>query len=368
VAAEDEGKTEDASAHKLQKAREEGQVAKSQDFSAAVILLGGTIMIYLLAGWMREYVGSCMYRFMFIELADRTAPEGKEIIPYLLLALTYLFFLVAPFLLFMLFIAIAVNVWQVGFTIATETLKLKFDKLNPVSGLKRLFSMQNFVMLGKNLLKVVFIFAIAFPALSAAYAESGLLTYLAPAAATEYCINGAFEVALRAGLGLLILALFDLWYQRHIFADKMKMKKEEVKDEMRSMEGDPQIKSKRRQKQLEMSRQAREKMMKEIPDADVVVRNPTHYAVALKYDLDKELPIVVAKGQNKIAEKILELARQARVPLWQDPWLARELYKLDIGAMIAPELAVAVAGVLANVVSAEKRAEFLRREQEKQSA
>ncbi|GHS90428.1 flagellar biosynthesis protein FlhB [Planctomycetales bacterium] len=357
MSAESEGRTEQPTGQKLQRARREGQVAKSQDLSAATLSLVGTLTIWLLGGWCVENFAACLYRFIFEELSAEALPHDKEVIPYLLMALQYTFFILVPILALMVVAALAIDIYQVGLKVSFDPLKLKFSKLNPVSGMKNLFSKQKVVMLGQNLLKLVFAAAVTLPVLWAAYMESASLAFLVPSASASYCADSAITVALRVSCALLVLSLFDWWYQRYKFNEQMKMTKEEVKDEARSQEGDPQVKQKRRQKQMEM---ARNRMMKEIPDADVVVRNPTHYAVALKYSPEMAAPAVVAKGKNKIAEKILELAKEARVPMWQDPWLARELYKLEIGEAIPPELFQAVVNILSHVMKKEKMAEFMK--------
>ena len=360
MAAEDEGKTEEPTDQKLNEARREGNVAKSQDLSAATISLCGVIAVWLLGNWFRDHLGFTMYHFISVVMPDETLPEGKEIIPYLIMALQNTFVLLGPFLAIIFVVAIGINVYQVGLQVSTKPLELDFNKLNPVKGITNLFSMQKLVMLVQNVFKLVLAVAVVYPLLSSAFAECGLLAMLMPRASATYCANSAVEVAFRVALVLFILSIFDYWYQKHKFMDNMKMTKEEVKDEMRSQEGDPQVKSKRRQKMMEMSRN---RMMKEIPDADVVVRNPTHYAVALRYTVEMAFPEVVAKGRNKTAEKIIELARDAHVPLWQDPELARALYRLEIGQAIPEELFKAVANILANVMSAEKKAQFYAREQ-----
>lgn len=353
MAAEDEGKTEQPTGKKLSEARSDGNVAKSQDLSAATISLVGVIMIWFLGGWIRENIATCMYRFIREEVAECKVPHDKEIIPYLLIGLQYTFYILTPFLLIILVTALAVNIYQVGLHISTKSLKLDLNKLNPMKGMKNLFSKQKVVMLGLNILKVLLAFGVTYPLISVAFNESGLLAFLIPPAAAVYCVDSAIGVALRVALLLFILSLLDLWYQRHKFNESMKMTKEEVKDEMRSMEGDPLIKQKRRQKMMELARQ---RMMQEIPQAEVVVRNPTHYAVALSYKPEEGTPPkVVAKGKNKLAEKIIELAQAAKIPLWQDPWLARELYKIDLGDSIPPELFQAVITILTHVASAEKK-------------
>jgi len=359
LAAEDEGKTEDATPHQRQKARGEGDVAKSQDLGAATILFFGMVMLSFLGDWINEYLAAAMYRFIAIEIPDSLPPDGKAIVPYLLHGLYYIFYAVLPFILVVFVVAIAVNVYQVGLVITFKPLTPDFTKLNPVNGLKQLFSMQKIVMLLMNLGKVIVILGISYPVIASNFGDTVVLMDMLIRPAMHYATSEIWSLAIKIASVLFVLAIFDLMYKKHKHNDKLKMSKEDVKDERRNMEGDPKVKQKRFEKMVEMARQ---RMMQEIPEAEVVVRNPTHYAIALKFKPEMHAPEVVAKGKNKIAEKIIELAKEAGVPTWQEPWLARELYKsCEIGDTIPPELFQAVADILAHVMDKDKRAGYKNR-------
>lgn len=356
MAAEDEGKTEEPSQKKIDEAREEGNVAKSQDLSAATVLLFGVLLLWFFGGHIFDRLCGAMVRFFENELPLSLPPDAKGIMPLWMTMLDYTLAALAPFVVALLAVAVLVNVYEVGLRITFKPLEPKFDKLNPVSGVKQLFSMKKIVMLLLNLGKIAVVVAVAYPVISSNFGSSVVLAQMGLPASFTYIADEVWGLALRMALVLFVLAIVDLIYQKHKLHDSLKMTKDEVKDEHRNMEGDPKVKQKIAEKRMEL---ARKRMMQEIPDAEVVVRNPTHYAVALKFKPDMPAPVVVAKGQNKIALTIIERAKEAGVPTWQEPWLARELYKnCEIGDRIPPELFKAVADILAHVMDKEKRAQF----------
>lgn len=356
MAAEDDGKTEEPTQKKLDEAREEGNVAKSQDLSAATILLAGIVLLWLFGKSIFERLGAAMVRFLTDDLPGTLPPDPKAILPLVLRMLDYAMSAVAPFALSLMAVAVLVNLYEVGAQISFKTLEPKFNKLNPVSGVKQLFSMKKIVMLLMNIGKIGLVLAVSLPAIFSNFGGSMVLTKIGLPAAFIHITDEVWAVALRMALVMFILAIADLMYQRHKLHDSLKMSKDEVKDERRNMEGDPKVKQKRMQIMMEM---ARKRMMQEIPEAEVVVRNPTHYAVALKFKPEMVAPEVVAKGRDKIALTIIERAQQAGVPTWQEPWLARELYKsCEIGDRIPAELFRAVADILAHVMDKEKKARF----------
>lgn len=358
MAAEDDGKTEDATPRRQQEARKDGNVAKSQDLGAATILLFGVIMLWYLGGWINEHIASAMYRFISVEMPESLPPDPKGIMNIILISISYIFYAVLPFMLIIFVVAVVVNLYQVGLAVSTKTLQPDFTKLNPVNGLKQLVSMKKVVMLIMNIGKVAAILLISYPMISANFGDSAVLMDLLLRPAMSLVTGEIWSLAVRIAAVMFVLAIIDLMYQKHKHKDSLKMSKEDVKDEQRNMEGDPKVKQKRFEKMVEMARQ---RMMQEIPEAEVVVRNPTHYAVALKFKPEMQAPEVVAKGKGKIAEKIIELAKESGVPTWQEPWLARELYKqCEIGDMIPPELFQAVADILAHVMDKDKRAGYQR--------
>ncbi len=361
MAAEDEGKTEEPTQKKIDEAREEGNVAKSQDLAAATVLLFGVLLLWFFGSSMYERLGAAMVRFWEDDLPNSLPPDPKGILPLWMTMLDYCLAAVAPFALALMVVAIVVNIYEVGLQISFKTLEPKFDKLNPVSGAKQLFSMKKLVMLLLNLGKIGLIMLVAFPVISSNFGNSVVLTQMGLQAGFTFVSDEVWDLAFRMALVMFLLAIVDLIYQKHKLNESLKMSKDEVKDERRNMEGDPKVKQKIAEKRMEM---ARKRMMQEIPEAEVVVRNPTHYAVALKFKPEMAAPVVVAKGQNKVAENIIARAREAGVPTWQEPWLARELYKsCEIGDRIPPELFKAVADILAHVMDKEKRAQFRTQQQ-----
>ena len=358
MADDSDDKTEEPTQKRLTDARKEGQVGKSGDLSASVILLSGVILLWYLGPWIENTVSSAIVRIITEEIPNTLAPEAQDIDKILIMALEFCGYAVMPFLGVILVVAVIINVYMVGLAVSWDTLEIKFDKLNPVNGLKQLFSAKKVVMLLMNLAKILVIMAVAYDFLSGIYGDSVVLSFLEHRSILKYVIENVWEIAFRMALVLFILGVIDYIYQKWKHNESLKMSKQEVKDENKNAEGDPEIKSKRRQKMYEMAQQ---RMMQEVPDAEVVVRNPTHYAVALRYKPDMQAPEIVAKGKNNIAMKIIEQAKEANVPVWQEPWLARQLYKMELGDTVPPELFQAVADILAHVLNEDKRAAFKNR-------
>ena len=295
MADDSDDKTEEPTQKRLQDARKEGQVAKSQDFSASIILLCGVIFLWYIAPWMEECLGSAIVRIFSEEIPNSMPPEAQEIDNIMIMALEYCAYTVAPFLVLILMIGIIANVYMVGFSFSWEILEIKFDKLNPVNGLKQLFGAQKFVMLLMGLAKIAVIIVVAYHFLSGIYGDSVVLSFLKHRQILKYVLENVWEIAFRMALVLFILGIIDLFYQKWKHNEKLKMSKQEVKDEHKMQEGDPEIKSKRRQKMYELGQQ---RMMQEVPEAEVVVRNPTHYAVALKFKPEMPAPEVCRKRKK----------------------------------------------------------------------
>ena len=355
MADDSDDKTEEPTQKRITDSRKEGQVGKSQDLSASLILLCGVIFLWYLGPWIEDTIGSAIVRIITEEIPNTLAPEAQDIDGILITALEFCAYAVAPFLSLIVMVAVIVNVYMVGLTISWETLEIKFDKLNPVNGIKQLFSAKKFVMLLMNMAKILVIMLVAYHFFAGIYGDSVVLSFLEHRSILKYVIENVWEIAFRMALVLFILGIVDFIYQKWKHNESLKMSKQEVKDEHKNAEGDPEVKGKRRQKMFELAQQ---RMMQEVPDAEVVVRNPTHYAVALRYKPDMQAPEVVAKGKNNIAMKIIEQAKDANVPVWQEPWLARQLYQLELGDTVPPELFQAVADILAHVLDESKRAAF----------
>jgi flagellar biosynthetic protein FlhB len=253
-----------------------------------------------------------------------------------------------PLFLGIVIIAIAVNVAQVGFHLSTAKLRPNLGALNPLRGLGRLFKGNSLVHLLLGILKLALVTLAAYSAVHGRIAQIIAIQNLSQTEMLQLGGEVLFSIGIRVGLVLLILAVLDYAWQRWELEKSLKMTKQEVKDEMRNMEGDPKLKQRRRQVAMQI---AQRKLKKDVPTADVVVTNPTEFAVALKYDAAAmHAPRVIAKGQGLIAQRIREIAIEAGVPILERKPLARALYKLvEVGQEIPEEFYSAVAEILAYV-------------------
>ena len=349
-------KTEQPTAKKLRDARERGNVAKSKDLSAAIELIGA-ILLLRYGGWfMAEYALNFALRVLSFDMPNLEIPFGKEIIPYAIDWFLRIAIILAPFLAMVALVAMIANLLQIGFLFTTEPLKLNFNKLNPVAGLKRLFSLRNVVMLVMNIAKLCIIVPIAWLTIRAELENVMMMVEMEAPGTFIYVTRTVLDLALKLAIILFILGVADYMYQKYKYTNELKMTKQEVKEEYKQMEGDPRIKQKRRQIQMQ---QAMQRMMSEVPQAEVVVRNPTHFAVAISCKPDMEFPVVVAKGKDKVAEKIINIALEAGVPTYENPPLARELFRnVDVGQAIPSHLYEVVAKIFAEVFTPEKLAQY----------
>lgn len=351
-----EEKTEEPTAKRKQDARNKGQIAKSRDLSAACVMLAAIYLLWYLG----PYVGEYMLRFIehtyLDDAANLIAPERKEIIPYMIKWGMWLALMTAPFMVLIAFFAYAVNCAQVGFLFTTEPLKIDFNKLNPISGFKRIFSMRNVVMLAMNIAKLLVVLAVAWSYMYGEFMNSIAVVDMDTLGSLSYTTDRVLTLARNLAIILLVLGYADYRYQAWRQNEELKMTKQEIKEEFKQMEGDPKVKQKRRQKAQEL---AMNRMMQEVPQAEVVVRNPTHFAVAIAYKPEMPAPIVVAKGEDHLALRIIEKAEEAGVPLYQDPPLARLLYRdVDVGQAIPAELFQTVANILGAVMDMEKKKRY----------
>lgn len=343
-------KTEEPTAKKLKDAREEGQVAKSQDIIVAFSLLGLFLTLKVMVGYIGEsFMGS--YKEVYGWMSDivnepftkNTASSimGFGIVKILLIA--------APIYAVAVLVAFVTNIYQVKWAPTTKPLMPKFSKLNPISGFKRIFSMDKVVELLKSVAKIGIITYIVYDALKD---EWGLLRSLYDidlVSAIGLIGDTVISLGIKISVFFVGIALIDYLYQKYKFKEDMKMTKQEVKDEYKQSEGDPHVKGQIKQKMREA---ARRRMMQELPQADVVITNPTHLAVAIKYDRESSngAPMVIAKGADHLAGKIKEVARENDIEIVENKPLARMLYyNVEIGMEIPPELYQMVAEVLAYV-------------------
>lgn len=345
-------KTEPATQKKLDDARKEGKVAKSKDLTEGFAL----VVLFLLLKVFIGYIGDRMVglfdntigRMAEFEKVNRAGLSTVAVTTMLSNAILELLLIIWPFLVFGFAIAFLLSIYQVGWKVSTKPLEPKLSKFNPINGFKRIFSKDSIFELVKSIAKIGIIAYVTYTSLKDE-ANNLFILY-------EISLNQAIalvgEIILDVGLKIAIVFVFigvvDYFYQRWKFADEMKMTKQEVKDEYKNTEGDPQIKGRIRQKMREVSQR---RMMQDVPKADVVITNPTHFAVAIKYDAEvSTAPVVVAKGEDFLAQKIKEVAKEHNVQIVENKPLARMLYhNVDIGAEIPPELYQSVAEVLAMV-------------------
>ncbi|MGN1179863.1 MAG: flagellar biosynthesis protein FlhB [Suilimivivens sp.] len=345
-------KTEAPTSKKLEDARKEGQVAKSKEIANAFGLMALFILMKVYVGSMGNSLIEC-FSGVYSQIPDVIRMYGGKIpvaaITTLIRGMMLRFLLIiAPILLVGVLVAIVCDIVQVKWKPTSKPLKPKFNKLNPVSGFKRIFSANSLMELLKAIAKIGVIGYVAYSFLKDRIDEIFLLYDIGLNQAIGLIGETVTDLGIRISAVYMVIAFLDLAYQKHKFKEDMKMTKQEVKDEYKNQEGDPQIKGKQRQRMQEASRR---RMMQQLPEADVVITNPTHYAVAIKYDPDKyDAPYVLAKGEDYLAQRIKEIARENNVEIVENKPLARMLYaNVEIGELVPPELYQAVAEVLAFV-------------------
>lgn len=345
-------KTEQPTAKKLDDARKEGQVAKSQEVATAFSLLALFIILRFVYGFMGEIFSNTFeYVYNSIPNVARTY-DGYLPIAYIsslvIHAMLTLLLLCAPFFIVGFFVALICDFVQVGFKPTTKPLQPKFSKLDPISGMKKIFSTRKVFELVKSILKLG-IMAIVIISFFSGRKESLFLLYDIPLKqAIGLMGNLIIDLGLRIAAAYMIIAFADLIYQRRKFNKDMMMTKQEVKDEFKNSEGNPEIKGAQKRRMMQASQR---RMMQNLPKADVVITNPTHYAVAIKYDANEaDAPMVVAKGADYLAQRIKDIARENDVEIVENKPLARMLYaNVEVGELVPPELYKAVAEVLAYV-------------------
>lgn len=345
-------KTEEATPKKKSEARKKGQIPKSKEVNLSVTLVTSTILLLTLGG----YIGNSLKNIMLAYLStyQYTALDDNSIRNILYVAVYRVAITVLPFIVPIMILGVAANLLQTGFLVTGEPLQPKLSKLNPISGIKKIFSMRTVVELFKDMAIVSVLGYIGFKFVKDNYqsiislfnAEIGVV----PVFFGKLVINIFFKISII----MLIISLIDYLYQRYQFNKDLRMSKQEIKEEFKQDEGDPQIKSKIKQKQREL---ARRRMMQEVPKATVIVTNPTHVAVALKYqEGEGSAPLLVAKGLNAVALRIKEIAKENDVPIIENRALARLIYsEVEIGIEIPVEMYQAVAEILALVYKMKKK-------------
>ena len=347
-------KTEDATPKKISDARKEGQVARSNEIVAGISLI---LFFLILKSFIRnisqgfldgfltfyKYIGILYQEEASIFLGQKILVEGISLIVKISLPIVGIIFISS----------ILTNLLQVKWEISTKPLAPKLSHLSPITGFKRMFSKDKIVMLIKDVIKVALILYLAYSTLISELASLTLLYDMELYEGIVYLGELAIKLGINIGILYLIIGIGDLFYQKIKFKMDLRMTKQEVKEELKQTEGNPETKSRIRSKMREVSRQ---RMMESIPMADVIITNPTHFSVAIKYDQSiSQAPVLLAKGSDYLAKKIKEIGNENKVPIVENKPLARMLYfNVDIGEEIPPELYEMTAQVLAYVYSLNK--------------
>ncbi|MFC0188880.1 flagellar biosynthesis protein FlhB [Fictibacillus aquaticus] len=346
-------KTEKATPKKREDTRKKGQTAKSADVNAAVILFVSVLVLSFAGSWMGVKMLHVMKdRFSKGLLFDLSANAVQKLFTELLYEAAVI---AAPMLAAAFIAALFSNYVQVGFLFSTEAIQMKLERLDPIQGFKRIYSVRAIVELAKSMLKIALVGAVTFYFLYDAREELGRLALVDLGEALSAIGGLVLKMMFAASIVLLFLSLLDYMYQKFDFEKNIRMSKQDIKDEYKKSEGDPKIKSKIKEKQRQM---AMRRMMQEVPKADVIITNPTHYAIALQYDGSKmEAPVIVAKGVDLVAQRIKEIAKEHKITTVENKPLARTLYsRTEIGDRIPEDLFKAVAEILAYVYRIKRKA------------
>lgn len=339
-------KTEKATPKRREEARKKGNVAKSNEVNSSLVLLTGTLVFIFFSHHFFANIQGLMHEIF--ENLNGYDLSQESLRFYNAQTILFVIKVLTPLVLSVLIIGTTANVMQVGFMITGEPLKPDMNKINPLNGFKRIFSAKSAEELIKGLLKITTVGVVVYITIIGAAKDFIPLMDQSIAQVASFLGHTIMKMALRTSIALVFLAAFDFVFQRWDHEKSLKMTKDEVKQEMKQYEGDPLIKSRIRSVQREMSHK---RMMSEVPNADVIITNPIHYAVALKYvSGEMNAPVVVAKGARKVAEKIKQIAREHDVPIVENPPLARALFKMcDVGQETPVDLYKSVAEVLAYI-------------------
>ena len=347
-------KTEVPTAKKLNDARKEGQVAKSKEIITVLMLLALFVVIKFYIGNLGQQMIECFSEFydLFGKIISNSE-YGMRMVDatgVVSLGLTTVLNMIVPFIALAVVIAILGNALQQKWMVTTKPLQPKLSKISPISGLKRMFNVKQLFEVGKSVAMIAVMSYVIYTTvkdkLGVLYTFYNISLY----EALEIVGDIIVDLGIKISAVFLVIGFVDLIYQRHKFKEDMKMTKQEVKDEFKNTEGDPQVKGEIRRRMQQVSRR---RMMEALPQADVVITNPTHFAVALKYEANKgQAPVVIAKGADYLAFDIKAKAKEYGIEIVENKPLARILYNnVEIGAQIPPELYQAVAEVLAFVYS-----------------
>lgn len=345
-------KTEQATPKKLRDARKEGQVAKSKELGLGIGLLVMFLMLKLWVGMLGSQFME-LFTLVYNKIPDFTSMVAGQISTWDFMiifreTMLKMLLMMLPFAGAALIAGFIIEIYQVKWRPTSKPLKPKLSKLNPINGFKKFFSLNALIELLKAVLKIGLIIWVAYSTLKNEWRDLFILYDMPIEQAIALMGDIVINLGIKISLVYLVIAIADWFYQKWKFREDMKMTKQEVKDEYKQAEGDPKIKGKIRQRMMQASQR---RMMQDLPKADVVITNPTHFAVAIKYDADLyDAPYVVAKGSDHLAAKIKEVAKENKVEIVENKPLARMLYyNVELGAVIPPELYKAVADILAMV-------------------
>lgn len=342
----DPDKTEKATPRKRQKAREEGQVSQSKDLNSAAALLAVSVAVYFTFGGLYRLFGRILVVFSS-NFSGASSISVSQAMMYLSMAfggaIGWLMLIMAAGIVG----AAVPSILQTRFSFSLKSIMPDLNKLNPLEGLKRMFSMRSVMEFLKSLLKMAIIGYIGYTTVSGAWSQYFNMAQESLETSSIFLGNMIYQMMLKLGLALLVIGIADIYYQRWEFERSLKMSKKEVKDEAKDYDTNPMVKNKQREKMMTL---ARSRMMQNIANADVVVTNPTHFAVALEYKEWMDAPRVVAKGAGEIAERIKKIAREYKIPVLRNPPLARDLFKsVNIGDEVPSRLYKLIAELLVTV-------------------
>ncbi|MFH1490165.1 MAG: flagellar biosynthesis protein FlhB [Pseudomonadota bacterium] len=350
-------KTEQATPKKREEARKKGQVAKSKELASIAVLSAGAITLFFTA----EHLTSDLGQFILSTFAriPHIGLSVQNLLDFAVQAVETYLWMCLPIMIVLCVVAILANTLQTGLIWSVEPLAPKASKIDPIQGAKRIFSKQSLVEMVKSIAKVVIVGWAAVSTLKNDFSQLIPLIYQEDSQILSFLGRISFKVVVRCCWVIAIMAILDYLYQKWEYEQKLKMSKQEVKDEYKQTEGDPMVKSRIRSIQREM---ARRRMMEEVPKADVVITNPVHLAIAIRYEPGKmTAPVIVAKGAERIAQRIKALAKENNVPIVEDRPLARNLYKMELGGEIPSQFYQAIAEILAYVYGLKRKTEGMNR-------
>lgn len=347
-------KTEKATPRRRKRARERGQVFSSKELNSALILLTSIVILKLTGKNLIKNIIDFINHILTNHINNEDIFSQNGITMFSQEILIFAGKVLAPMLLSISGICLLFNYMQVGFVFSLEPISPKLERINPLEGFKRIFSRRSFMELVKSITKIIIVGYVAYASINNHKNLFSLMLDMELFDSVRLTLSIAFEVGIKASITLLIMSIFDYFFQWYEYETGLMMSKQDIKEEYKEVEGNPQIKSRVRQIQRQM---ARGRMMADAKKADVVITNPTHYAIALAYDVDlHSAPMVLAKGADKLAKKIKEIAVEEDVPIVENKALAQTLYKtVEVGDIIPESLYNAVAEILAFVYSLKER-------------